>query len=64
MSFRERPLNGAGSQSADQPESGASIVVDLVRLEVGRWGPDGGVPTGRFARTAQEERDVIDRASF
>ena len=42
MSFRERPLNGAERRSADQPESGGSIVVDLVRLDVGRWDPDVG----------------------
>ena len=42
MSFRERPLNGAESGSADQPEIGGSIVVDLVRFDVGRWGPDVG----------------------
>jgi hypothetical protein len=40
MSFHERPLNGAESRSADQPHSDGSIVVDLVRLDVGRWGPD------------------------
>ena len=40
MSFRERPLNGAESRSVDQPESCGSIVVDLVRLDVGCWDPD------------------------
>ena len=64
VSFREGPLNEAESRSADQPECGGSIVVDLVRFDVGRWGPDGVVPAGRYARTAQEERDVIDPASF
>ena len=57
MSFRERPLNGAESRSADQPESGGSIVVDLVRLDAGRWDPDGGVPASRYTRTAQEGRE-------
>jgi hypothetical protein len=40
--FRERVLNGAESRSADQRERGGLIVVDFVRLDVGRWGPDVG----------------------
>ena len=58
MSFRERPLSGAESRSADQPESGGSIVVDLVRLDVGRWGPDVGSAGGQLVCDRIDARHI------